>query len=460
MQEYMGKNYNLTFIIISTIIFIISYLIISKFGENIFYYENNLHNFLVPENQPNLKDKYFLNDLSINLLVFVSLLFLIDRLFEKNESFHYKIIWIVKNYCSLFLAIIYESSTGLDQTVYFYLAINNLDYYYHFGDLSKLFDLNNPTVNLLFLLKFVNFIFNDSWFAHKIFFNIFYMLILFFTIKSIRKISPDLNDSITLIYAIAFWPSLFFFSSFITKDIFVIFFISLIFYSLVSFERGDKKFLYLILIIISLFFIYSLRWWVALSIIIALTFYGANFIVSKILNRSYLFLTFLIFLTSYFIFYGNFYSNYEFNLFTRAFERIKVEHFSGENYSDLFINVGEKYEFFYYYPLALFKTIFNPFLNNFNNPKLYIFIIENCLLVLFLILSIKNFKKINKSTFFVLILFFILINIYLPIGYLNAGTTARYALQAKYCLIIYLILSNKNLIRSIEPKLRVLFKKI
>ena len=79
-----------------------------------------------------LKDKYFLNDLSINLLVFVSLLFIIDKLFAESESFHYKIIWIIKNYCSLFLAIIYESSTGLDQTVYFYLTINNLDYYHHF----------------------------------------------------------------------------------------------------------------------------------------------------------------------------------------------------------------------------------------------------------------------------------------------------------------------------------------
>ncbi len=457
----MGKNYNLTFIATSTIIFIVSYLIISLFGENIFYYENNLHNFLIPENQPNLKEKYFLNDLSINLLVFVSLLFLIDKLFAENESFHYKIIWIIKNYCSLFLAIIYESSTGLDQTVYFYLTINNLDYYHHFGDLSKLFDLNNPTVNLLFPLKSVNFIFNNSWFAHKIFLNIIYMLILFFTIKSIKKISPDLNDSIILIYAIAFWPSLFFFTSFITKDIFVIFFISLIFYSLVSFERGKKKIVYLISIIVSIFFIYILRWWVALSIIIALTFYCANYFISKIFDKSYLFLTFLIFLTSYFIFYGDFYSNYEFDLFTRAFERIKVEHFSDKNiYSDLFINVGEKYDFFYYYPLALFKTVFNPFLNNFNNPKLYIFIIENCLLFVFLILSIKNFTTINKSTFFLLILFFILINIYIPLGYLNAGTTARYALQAKYCLLIYLILSNKKLITSIDLKLRIFFKKI
>ena len=451
----MGRNYNLTFISLSTVIFVISYLIISKFGENIFYYENNMHNFLIPENQPNLKDKYVLNDLSINLLVFVSLLFVIDKLFSENESFHYKIIWIIKNYCSLFLAIIYESTTGLDQTVYFYLTINNLDYYYHFGDLSKFFDLDNPTVNLLFFLKLVNFVLNDSWFAQKIFLNIIYMLIMFFTIKSIKKISPDLNKSIILIYIIALWPSLFFFSSFITKDIFVILFLSLIFYSLVSFERGEKKVIYLISIIISLFFIYSFRWWVALSIIIALTFYVANYIISKIFDRSYLFLTFLIFLTSYFIFYGDFYSNYEFDLFTRAFERIKVEHNTNKNfYSDLFINVGEKYEFISYYPLALFKTVFNPFLNNLDNPKLYIFIIENCLLVLFLILSIKNFKKINKSTFFLLILFFILINIYIPIGYLNAGTTARYALQAKYCLLIYLILSNKKLITIMDLKIK------
>ena len=51
----MEKNYNLTFIAISTIIFIVSYLVISLFGENI-YYENNLHNFLIPENLPSLKD--------------------------------------------------------------------------------------------------------------------------------------------------------------------------------------------------------------------------------------------------------------------------------------------------------------------------------------------------------------------------------------------------------------------
>ena len=277
------------------------------------------------------------------------------------------------------------------------------------------------------------------------------MLILFLTIKSIKKISPDLNDSIILIYAIAFWPSLFFYFIY-NKGHICNFFISLIFYSLVSFERG-KKIVYLISIIISLFFIYTLRWWVALSVIIALTFYGANYFISKIFDKSYLFLTFLIFLTSYFIFYGNFYSNYEFDLFIELLG-IKVEHFSDKNlYSDLFINVGEKYEFFYYYPLALFKTVFNPFLNNFNNPKLYIFIIENCLLFVFLILSIKNFRTINKSTFFLLILFFILINIYIPLGYLNAGTTARYALQAKYCLFIYLILSNKKLITSMDLKI-------
>ena len=201
----------------STIFFSFTYWITFELAKNINYYEKNIHNFIIPENLPSLKNIYYFNDLSLSLLIFLFIYLSIDKIFKYNDAIHLKIVWILKCYCSLFLAIVYEVSTGLDQVVYFNIVINNLNYYYHFEDISKLFDFTNSTVNLLFPLRVLNYIFPDSWYMNKILYNIFFLLIVILSLNSLRKILPQLKDNTLIIYLISFFPSLFFFSSLINK---------------------------------------------------------------------------------------------------------------------------------------------------------------------------------------------------------------------------------------------------
>ena len=156
-----------------------------------------------------------------------------------------------------------------------------------------------------------------------------------------------------------------------------------------------------------------------------------------------------------FFFYSKIYTDNADKVFLIIFDRIKVEHFYPiKDYSSHFINSGTKFEILKLYPLALFKTFFNPFLKDIFNFKLIIFIILS-----FLILSIKNLKKkfFNKLVF-PLSFFIIISHFYLFIGYLNSGTTVRYALQAKLFLIFFIIIMNDDFFEKINKKLLVFFK--
>ena len=91
-------------------------------------------------------------DLSLNVIIFLSIFIYIRIFFSGNKGYHLQLIWLIKSMISLFFIMIYETYFGLDQTQYFYLS-NNSQYAYHFGNLDKLFDLNNPTINFLLPLK-------------------------------------------------------------------------------------------------------------------------------------------------------------------------------------------------------------------------------------------------------------------------------------------------------------------
>tara|TARA_Y100000590_G_scaffold457581_1_gene610509 strand:+ start:5284 stop:6663 length:1380 start_codon:yes stop_codon:yes gene_type:complete len=450
------KN-NIFIIIISILFFTITHIIITEFGYNINYFEKNINNFLTPGNLPTLKEIIFYNDLSINLILFLSIYFLLDK-FDPDHGYHLKIIWIIKNYCSLFLAMIYEFYTGLDQTVYFNMVINNLNYYHHFGDISRIFDLNNSTVNLLFPLRIVNFIFTDSWFVHKIFYNILYISIIIISLKILKKNFPDFKNNILILYIFAFWPSLFFFSSFITKDLLIIFFLTLFFYNVLNFKKTKNKFISIFIISTSLMFIYSLRDWIFVSIIIGAVIYILYYFISKKLKNPHLILIMASMLILYLIFYSELYSDYHFKIYTSIFERIAWEHENNRNFYDtLFINAGEKEELIYKYPTAIFKTIFNPFLDKITNPKLLLFIFENLLFIILILISLKNLRNFNNSSLFFLLVFLTITHAYLPIGYMNSGTTARYALQAKYPLLLIIIIINKDLLNNLDRKFKNYF---
>lgn len=446
-----------------TAIFVFVILILNYFHTNIPYYENNITDYFINIDEPFLKEIIVYNDLSISLIIFLFIFFLIDQYCNKNINFHLKIIWILKSFTSFFLIIIYENFQGLDQISYFNFVINNTKDIIHFGNLDKLIDFNSPTVNFLLPLKIVNFIFNDSWFMQKLFQNLLYFGTIIFLLKTLSILDERLKDNILTLYLLSFVPSLFLFSSLITKDLIILFILSGCFYTLFKIKKFDTKTVTFILITsIGIFYIYLLRYWISVAILISVFLYVfLKFLkLINIKNRYSLCIISILFFI-FCLFYSSFFNDISFKIYTEIFERIKVEHFFPEqSYDKLFLNSGTRLEVLFLYPEALFKTLFNPFLDKIEKPSLFLFSIENLIIFFLLILGIQNFKKINDETLVIFIFILMVSHMYLPIGYLNSGTTLRYAIQTKIFLLLILIYLNSNLLIYINNKLCLFFKKI
>ena len=435
--------------------------IIYFFHDNIAYFEKNITDILVLGDYPFLKEIYIFNDLTLSLVIFLFIFCLINKWKNIILSFHFKIIWIVKSFFSFFLIMLYEQEEGLDQMNYFYLVINNITWTWHFGNLDNLIDINNTTVNFLLFMKAINFIFDQSWFMQKLFQNLLYLGTLLFIYKTLSNLNSKFTNNIFTLYLLAFTPSFFFFSSLITKDILILFLLSIILFIFFSYRNLKKKKTMIIITMLSLAYIGLLRWWVSFSIVISFVIILYVRLIEKFTNSNkYLVFISLNSILFLFFFYSTIYTDNAHKIFPLIFNRITVEHlYPIKEYSNHFINSGTKFEVLKLYPSALFKTIFNPFLKDIFNFKLIIFIIENVIILFFLIFSIKNFKKkfFNKLVF-PLSFFIIISHFYLFIGYLNSGTTVRYALQAKLFLIFFIIIMNDDFFEKINKKLLVFFK--
>ena len=455
-------------ILISAIIFTIIFAIIFNHGGNIPYYTNNITDYAL-----NITDKPFKKeilaqyDLSINLLIFLAIFFFIQKKFDTKISKHLQFIWLIKSFISLFVIMIFETSNGLDQTQYYIFVSNSVKYYWHFGNLDNLFDLHNSTVNFLLPLKFVNFIFNDSWFIQKNFQNILYFISLIYFYKTIILINPKLKYNVSVLYFYSFLPSFLFFSSFITKDFLVISLLSIFTFNLINLSDGKKILSSSVIIIASIIIIYLLRSWIAFAMILVLSLYFTYILSNKIriFNISLFSIGLILFLLGvYLIINTTYIIELEWMIFDRLFDRIKTEHWyafqstigsSKPLYDTLFVNVGTKLDLIYYYPVALAKTVFNPFLEKIMNIKLLIFVLENLFLFLLIIYSIKNLKKNFNISFLPAVMFVIILtHLYIPIGYLNSGTTLRYSLQIKFFILLYLVPLNYELFLNIDKFIR------
>ena len=117
--------------------------------------------------------------------------------------------------------------------------------------------------------------------------------------------------------------------------------ISIIFFSLFRINRINKTNLMLMLLSsIALFYIYSVRYWVALSIIISvLTYITIKFIRIFFKNKTYQ-VSFLLIITTFFVLlYSEIFNFNSHIIYIEIFERIKVEHFfPPEDYEKLFIH--------------------------------------------------------------------------------------------------------------------------
>lgn len=450
-------SHKLIKLILFSLLFFLIINIVFEYGKFVPYFEKNIINTLTLSDKPFLKDISIFYDLSIALIFFLFIFNLLKKIPNFKNTIHLQILWVIKCFISFFLIIILENNFGKDQYSYFGILINNDSYNVVFGDLTKILDKNYPTANFLIPLKLINFIFSDSWFMQKLFQNILYISSLILFLKIIEIIENNLSNNIFLIYFIGLIPSFIFFSSFITKDLLVIFLISLTTYSFLSLGKKLKKNVqYLILIIFSISYIFLLRNWVAYALIISIfLFYLLNLL--KILNFSFIHVI-LFSIIIFFIYTDSFHLLLN-EISISMFDRFKMEHFfPKQDYETLFINKGERLEVLLMYPKALYKTLFNPFILDIKNVKYFIFILENFILFLLLLNSFYFLKKnLNLKIFFIFCIFFILVTVYTPIGYLNTGTTIRYILAPKLLFFIFLILINKDLFNGIDNKLRNLF---
>ena len=418
-------SHKLIKLILFSLLFFLIINIVFEYGKFVPYFEKNIINTLTLSDKPFLKDISIFYDLSIALIFFLFIFNLLKKIPNFKNTIHLQILWVIKCFISFFLIMILENNFGKDQYAYFTILINNDSYNVVFGDLTKILDKNYPTANFLIPLKLINFIFSDSWFMQKLFQNILYISSLILFLKIIEKIENNLSNNIFLIYFIGLIPSFIFFSSFITKDLLVIFLISLTTYSFLSLGKKLKKNVqYLILIIFSISYIFLLRNWVAYTLIISIfLFYLLNLL--KILNFSFIHVI-LFSIIIFFIYTDSFHLLLN-EISISMFDRFKMEHFfPKQDYETLFINKGERLEVLLMYPKALYKTLFNPFILDIKNVKYFIFILENFILFLLLLNSFYFLKKnLNLKIFFIFCIFFILVTVYTPIGYLNTGTNHK-----------------------------------
>ena len=117
--------------------------------------------------------------------------------------------------------MIYEKNAGLDQVIYFDIISNEKYWAQHYGYIHNFFTIENATSNFLLPFKFLNTFLFSSWFVFKIFLNLVYLFIIYFSYKIFIKFNKE-NSSL-VVYSFALFPSLFFFSSIITKDLFIFF---------------------------------------------------------------------------------------------------------------------------------------------------------------------------------------------------------------------------------------------
>ena len=448
------------FIVSSLIAFCIGFLIIAQHSKSIPIHENTITDYIQWDDLPFFKNYLIFFDLIYGFLFFIIIFSCLDLVKNSILRNNLKILWIIKNFFSLFIILLYEKGAGLDQVIYFDIINNDKYWAQHYGYLYNFINFESATSNFLLVFKYINIFLFNTWFAVKLFLNLIYISIIYLSYKIYLEINK--NDSITIFYLFAFFPSLFFFTSIITKDIFILFYIILSFYCLQKIGQDFRKNLkYFIVILICIFLIMTIRIWMAPLILISFIVpYFLSYIFKILKNYNplfFLFLFILIFICFLFFLESDIWNNFQIDIIIKQFDRIyNWHHWNPNEHNIIGINSGSIKELLINdFWKMMFLTIFNPFLNNLDKFNFYPFIIENIFIITLIIYSSFSNQIILDKKLCSIILLVIGYSILYSFagGYLNSGTSLRYSLQVKYLIYIYLISVNKNLIRGIEDKI-------
>ncbi len=485
---FASKINNIFFYIFIIIFFYLCVYGIDAFGSILSHWYPNITNYIIYDvsrvnpqgafDEPFNKFHLIFFDISFALLLFyfVFIYFFNFFLSEKEDIFHIRIIWTIKCIVSFFVILLYELNFGLDQNMYYFLSVNNVNAYSdNFGlglmSASPTFLSNSNMVNLL---RYINFFTLDSWFSIKIFFALLYML----TIINFYKLINIYNNEkkIITLYLLSLLPSFMLFTSIITKDAIILCLTSFIFLKAIEFKKNQ---IYnFILISIFLILIYMFRKWMGLFLISS--FFGTIFIIYFYkLSLVFRFISFSILIILLYLALELLNSKLDLTE-TKDFFAVFYRYIMAANYLDGHISLANQYisdtaclscqgsrslvnksnllELIIIYPKMMFMSIFSPFIFDLRKMTYLIPILENIFVLSLFVLSFFNLKR--KYIFFYLYLLNLVLIFtlaYAVINYLNIGNSFRYSLFMRYILYVFAVGVN---LEFIEKIILYVYKKI
>jgi hypothetical protein len=461
LSQFAHQYKNIIYVITSTVFFIISFLII-ELNSNFFpLWENTVTDYVQDVDLPFLKDKKIFFDLSYSLIFFIIIFYLIDQIKNNFFRFNLKIIFVIKSFFSLFIIIFYERNSGLDQNLYYDILSNKKIWVHHFGYLPSTFEINNGTNNFLLFYKYLFFLFSDSWFLVKIYTNLFYIGIVYFSYKIFLKFNN--YHSLFTFYFISLIPSIFIFSSIMTKDIIILFFIQISLYQFINILdfKIKNKLLNLLIILFSIMIISLIRSWIGFIMLLS---FLISFLIIKIKKNNLfskyniihlILISILLSLLFYFFIESSYWilkvkpiivdSIYNRIYSWQGFDsnHYKILGYNSANFQELLFNELIK---------MMFLTLFNPFLDYIYRLNYYPLIIENLLfffIILFTIFTFFKHKTSHKIYLFLIVLLILYSLVYSYAGgFLNPGTSFRYATQVRYPILIVLFSINFPILKK------------
>lgn len=453
---------NESFFFVTLISFCLGFFIIENFTNFIPLHENSVTDYIQDHDIPFFNDTYIFFDISYGLFLFVIIFKLIDYINDNFLKTNLKILWIVKNFFTFFIILLFEKNGGLDQEKFFDIINNEKNWAYHFGYITNFFSLSvdQTTSNFLLIYNYFNIFLINTWFGTKVITNIFFLVTIYFSYKIYLKFNNE--NSKLIFYLFGFSPSLFFFSSMITKDTIIVFYLLISFYSFLNIDGNYKQNIkHYLIIIICIILISLIRYWIGIFLVLAFTIP----LISKVLinnlkkyNHFFILSLFVcLFLLILFFFETDLWNNFQIEYKIKQFHRIYNWHYHDPlEYNIMGVNAENLKDFYLKdYWKMMILTIFNLSLNSLNELKFYPFIFEG-LFIIFMIFYSIGFKKvfIDKNIFF-LILFILFYSILYAFGgtQMNTGTSLRYSIQVKYVLYVYLISINSKILITFIMKI-------
>ena len=364
---------------------------------------------------------YYEFSLALLEFIFITIVFL---LLNNKKILH---IWLIKTFVTLILMLFYEAHYALDAYVYAAKAIG-------VGNIP-IFGKNN-TENVAFFNHIFTYIVGNSYYSLKLFNSFIGFLGLIFLYKSYEYIMYKNNLKIeeNFIYFFFLFPSIIFWSSILGKDPLNLFFVGMFIFSFLHII-DEIKFRYIIMIVISIWFVSYIRSWYSVIMIGSMFFYFLK------LNSIKNFILFILILPLFLLFVGELLQSRGITSFDMLF--IKMSETTknlayGNSVGSVFQITGLGTYLLYFIP-NLFTTLFRPMPWDIRNPFTLMAAIENVILFYLSYKYIfKNWKDIysNKYLKFLILFIFSWSLLYVIISPANLGGAARFKLQVLPAMIM------------------------